>query len=345
MKDRLFEEFEYTRTLHYMISRQNAVLHFKSKRYQAINVEMRFLNIKILSLSTPEINEKLATPSPVARIIPDKKFMEPMKKELMTLRVFKKIKESAKNLVEEEEKEEQEKQRVRRSTANHEKDQHLLRSMRDYKKLMYYMDNYNGDFHQKANIGMLNDIIENNNKDNETEVCPYDPMKDLTSENFFINKEERDADTNKIKEINQKVNKDSLVSNTGRQKLRVKEYASREYVIMIKETFDEYKRKKEYLKTLKEKLAISKQTNKNKKYDIYNKVISRIYKKKELLDNIKDRFPDAGVDSNSEATTQVDGMNIPTLNDEVERVLLTTKRDKDESKSKLLQSKSLVISA
>ena len=114
---------------------------------------------------------------------------------------------------------------------------------------------------------------------------------------------------------------------------------------MIKETFNEYKRKKEYIKTLKEKLAISKQTNKNKKYDIYNKVISKIYKKKGLLDNIKDRFPDTGVNSNSEATAQVDGMNIPTMNDEVERVLLTTKRDKDELKSKLLQSKFLVISA
>ena len=114
-----------------------------------------------------------------------------MKKELMTLRIFKKIKESAKNLVEEEEKEEQEKQRVKRSTANHAGDQHLLRSMRDYKKLMYYTDNYNGDFHQKANIGMLNDIIKNNNKDNETEVCPYDPMKNLTSENFlYIKKKE-----------------------------------------------------------------------------------------------------------------------------------------------------------
>lgn len=345
MKDKLFEEFEYTRTLNYMISRQNLILQFKSQKYQSINVEMRFLNIRIISQATPEINENLSTPLAIAQVIPDKKFMKPMKKELMTLRIFKKIKETAKNLVEEEEKNEREKQKIRASNMSHEKNQHKLKAIRDYQKMTYYMDNYDGKFHQKSNIDMLNDIIENSNQKDECKVCPYDPMKELTSENFFLNEEEREGDTQKIAEINQKINKDSLVSNNGHQKLGVKEYASREYIIMVKETFDEQKRKKEYLETLKKKLIDSEQKMKNKKSNVYNKIMCRLYKKKKLLNNIKSTVPDAGADSNSEVTTQVDGMSIPTLNDEVERVLLITNRERDEWKYKLLQSKSLIISS
>ena len=99
------------------------------------------------------------------------------------------------------------------------------------------------------------------NNENNGE-CPYDPMQELTSENFFINKEEMDQDAQKIIETNEKVNKDTLVSNTGHISLGMKQFASREFVVMIKETFDEYTKKKEYLKNLKEKLAISEEKEK-----------------------------------------------------------------------------------
>ena len=66
-----------------------------------------------------------------------------------------------------------------------------------------------------------------------------------------------------------------------------------------------------------------------------------------MLGALKDKLSDTGSMSKdiSEATTQVEGMNIPNMNDEVERVLLISKREKEESKQKLLKAKSLVISA
>ena len=262
MKDMLFEESEYTKTLRYMINRQNVILQHKSKRFQDIKSEMRFLNIKILSMAAPEINENLYNQPENNRIIPDKKFLKPLKKELFTLKIFEKIKEKAKNIVDEEEKHKEDQMNLREKRDNLEKKQHMLKSMRDYKRLGYYMENYDNNFHRKANVDMLNDIIEKVGKNENNDECPYDPMQELTSENFFINKEEMDQDAQKIIETNEKVNKDTLVSNTGHISLGMKQFASREFVVMIKETFDEYTKKKEYLKNLKEKLAISEEKEK-----------------------------------------------------------------------------------
>ena len=93
---------------------------------------------------------------------------------------------------------------------------------------------------------------------------------------------------------------------------------------------------------------------KMKESEMSNKVTTKIVNKKitERRDNIDldvIKYTDQyGSEYGTDATTQDDKIHakiIPTMNDEVERILLNTKREREETKIKLLKAKELVFSA
>jgi hypothetical protein len=147
---------------------------------------------------------------------------------------------------------------------------------------------------------------------------------------------------------NQNVNRETLTSNTGHI-IGQKQYASREYVIMIKETSDKYREKSNYLQKLKLKLHELEQNNKNLHTDIANKVTDRVHKHQQKLRKTKTN-PESSQTSEygTNATTideQLASNYIPNINLDIERILLFKKREREDAKKKLNCSKEIVIAA
>ena len=123
---------------------------------------------------------------------------------------------------------------------------------------------------------------------------------------------------------------------------------------MIKETIDEYKNKKEYLKQLKLKRDQFEEKFNLKVNEMSKKVTSKIISKKMIngdqelssaFVSLKDIY---GSEYATDATSQDEWHHakiIPKMNDEVERILLTTIKEKNEAKVKLTKAKELVFSA
>jgi hypothetical protein len=128
------------------------------------------------------------------------------------------------------------------------------KTKKDQKRNLYYLDKYDNEFHRKVSINILDDILaKKNNPDDVDDLCPYDPVRNMNSDQFFTDDNVMQTNTKILIEKNQNVNKETLTSNTGHV-IGQKQYASREYIIMIKETIDKYREKINYLQELKLKL-------------------------------------------------------------------------------------------
>lgn len=222
----------------------------------------------------------------------------------------------------------------------------LLKPKKDKRKSYFDNPDFDGTLHKRANLKMLSDIIEAHNaseKNKDAVSCPYDPFKELRADQFFIDEKVRDEDAESLSQKNQLLRKGTNLTSTSAEGVNPKLIATREYVIMIKETLDMYKSKKQYLEELKMKRTQIEDNMRDKYSEMSNKVTEKIFQHRALANDQV-----LGSNYETDATTEADknsAVIIPTLNDEVERVQLITKRGRDEAKNKLLKAKELVISA
>lgn len=89
---------------------------------------------------------------------------------------------------------------------------------------------------------------------------------------------------------------------------------------------------------------------KNKRSEMTNKVTEKIFQRRDKFQDSEPKFldPSGGSEYGTDVTTQDERLNsyiIPTMNDEVERISLIMKREREETKKKLLKAKELVIAA
>lgn len=284
-------------------------------------------------------------------IQPVHKDMEALRSELLSIKRFQKIKEVAEEIRDEHTFQLKgiflfskliEGSNLSDSRQN-------FKTKKDHKRLTHYNDQYDGEFHRKTNLNIINDILAKKQDPNDNdEYCPYDPVRNMNSEQFFTDENIMNTNTQILIDKNHDVSKDTLTSKTGHL-IGKKQYASREYVIMIKETIDEFRRKSNYLEELKSKLVQLEQKKKNAHSEVSIKVAERIYKNRAKLYQ-NDAIPESM--QNSEFSTDAASNDerltksyIPTLNIDIERVLLFKQREREDSKNKLAKAKELVISA
>lgn len=111
-----------------------------------------------------------------------------------------------------------------------------------------------------------------------------------------------------------------------------------------------YKQKKQYLQDLIARRNYLEEQSKNKRSEMANKVTEKIFQRRGKLQDKEYKMldPSGGSEYGTDVTTQDERPSsyiIPTMNDEVERISLIMKREKEETKKKLLKAKELVIAA
>lgn len=322
-----------------MISKQQPMQH-KLKAYEFLMEEIyRWRN---------ELNRYKQ--SNTSEVVPVYKDMSGIKQELLKIKQFQKLKEECK--MREDAKLHGDLESPLETTSN------LMKSKKEHRRIMYDKDDYDHDMHMRTGREMMNDIMEavtQSRRNHEDAQCPYDPLRELRADEFFVDEQIMEEDIEKLKQKNSYQKKSTNLSSTSTNPTtQDKQFVSREYVIMVKETLDLYKRKKAQLEHLKQTRNMLEEQACLRNGQLASKVTQYIIKHKDKIfdkdTQINDKFmssddgTDVTNDERIEAYTSIKN-TIPTMNDEIERVLLIAKREKEEARIKLLKSKDLVISA
>lgn len=213
------------------------------------------------------------------------------------------------------------------------------------------------DLLKKTNSSILKDLVRvtaDQSEYDEEPVMTFDPSKECRIDKFFSDEQIQNEDAERLIQENQDLKQQLEDSQDPEYEKKAKLYSTRQYLIMIKETIDEYKRKKEYLKELKRSRDYFEQQYNSRENEMSKKVTSKIMNKR-MLKNDTDPSSVAitlrdthGSEFGTDATSQDEWQHariIPKMNDEVEKILLDTMKEKNQVQAKLTKAKDLVFSA
>lgn len=355
MKEKIFEETEYTNTLNYMINREKKILEFKHKDMEAKLHEFSYL-VEQNRRAEYDLNQyKLCPAKELDKYNPFKQAVIDSREQLFKLRMAKKMQEVYLALAN--------KDHDGVSAAMHDHNQNEinrkkdLRSKNEREKEFHHREETREKYLEllkKTNASILKDLVKvtaDRDEFGDSQVQTFDVSKECRIDEFFSNEEVFQEDAEVMRRKNEKLKKIMNDSQDSSYEKNLKLYTTREYLLMIKETMDIYQDKKQFLEQLKVQRDHIAERKRMKESEMSKKVTNKIIKKK-MCENDPDydfgTEPDReihGSEYATDVTSQEDRINahmIPTMNDEVERILLHFKRKRDEIKNKLLKSKELV---
>lgn len=236
MEEKVFEETEYTHTLNLMtdryqqmmLSKQQPLQHrLKAYEYlwQENNHWKNELNRFKLSLTT--------------EIKPSEKDTEGIRKQFLYPMIFDRLKKEC--MHREQMKLEQDANSPLNDTSPN-----LRLKTKESKKMLLDKVKYDNSIHRRAGNEMLNEILEavaTSKENHGSVVCPYDPFNEVRVEQFFVDEEVRNEDAQNLKQKNSYLRKGTNTSVSTHVTTNTKQFATREYVLMVKETIDTYKQK------------------------------------------------------------------------------------------------------
>ena len=162
----------------------------------------------------------------------------------------------------------------------------------------------------------------------------FDASKEWRIEHFFTDENILKEDVESIKEKNKALKQELNNSQDSSYAKNEKLYIIREYLLMIKDTMDEHQQKSLLLQKLKTERDYLSEKFKMKESEMSNKVTRKIINK-QIRDNDPNlnQEPYSNSDPHGSDTTyetsqdeKIHARIIPTLNSEVEKILLDTKR-------------------
>lgn len=342
MEDKVFEETEYTNTLNLMADRYKQMMlckqqpmQHKLKAYEYLWQENNHWKNEL-----NRFKQSITT-----EIKPSEKDVESIRKQYLYPMIFEKLKKECKHR--EDMKLEQDINSPLNETSPH------LRLKKESRRSLLDKVRYDNSLHKRAGKEMLSDIVEAvaTSKENHEPVrWPYDPFNEVRIDQFFIDEEVRNEDAKNLMQKNSFFRKGTNTSVSTQNTVNPKQVASREYILMVKETIDMYKQKKQYLQDLIARRNYLEEQSKNKRSEMANKVTEKIFQRRGKFQDKEYKMldPSGGSEYGTDVTTQDERPSsyiIPTMNDEVERISLIMKREKEETKKKLLKAKELVIAA
>lgn len=423
-----------------MIQREKTSIKFKSKRIHELKDELRYLDFvykaadtcikekdKFVNFPTPASNDIIVTKPEKTRKYTNKEMFKNAEMNLFLSQIFQRLKQEVKLYVKDEELLKKKEIEAKAERTKKKNIQNMHKTVRDHDKLMFYQENYNQDIHRRTGIKMLEDIVEavkikdtpkNRTDSGNTGILSPDhldlPKTGLGSPALSARVTNMNSDMIAVTQLDSKQSVADVDGNLEDIR-KLEGISTGEEVRMVQETLYEFIEKQEKLKLLKQRLAGLEKRRRDKKADVYTKVLGRIYEKSKYLDEeseigsgvpvFESKLQDveqkkqeenatneregstkqhivikegSGQDSEEEkyssavsdtsqhnpdnkkpeqvnqisdpedflkARSHVYSTKISTINDEVERVLLISQREKEESKKKLLKAKALVNAA
>mmetsp|Transcript_38241 Transcript_38241/g.37753 ORF Transcript_38241/g.37753 Transcript_38241/m.37753 type:complete len:424 (+) Transcript_38241:303-1574(+) len=423
-----------------MIQREKTSIKFKSKRILGLKEELRYLDFvykaadtcikekdRFINFPTPASNDIIVTKPEKTRKFTKKEMFKSAEMNLFLSQIFQRLKQEVKLYVKDEEllrKKEIEAKAERKKKKNI---QNMHKTVRDHDKLMFYQENYNQDIHRRTGIKMLEDIVEAvKNKDTPKNRTDSGNTGSLSPDHLNLLKSGLGSPALSARVTNMNSDMIAVTQLDSKQKMKdtdgnledirkLEGISASEEVRMVQETLHEFIEKQKKLKLLKQRLAGLEKGRRDKKADVYAKVLGRIYEKNKCLgeesgigsgvlnfspkllateqmrheenvangrkgsikqhdpiktgsreDSEEDKYSSAVSETSQhnqdnkkpevdnkisdpqdflKAKSHVYSTKILTINDEVERVLLISQREKEESKKKLLKAKALVNAA
>jgi hypothetical protein len=341
MEANVLEQTEYTNTLDYMSDRYKQMMLCKQQPLQNRLIAYEFLMDEYVRWKNNLDRLRKTETEEIPQIHFDS---QPLKDEYMKIKQYEKFKEAWK--MEEEEKKRQE---LTSPFSLKENNHHAEKTKNDIKKTIHNPNDRELQLVREYGKSMVKDAVDVvHNSQFDKPSCPYDPLKGLHIDRFFIDEEVRNSDTDALKRKNNLLKKSTDLTWRSQPSISSKEFVSREYIIMIKETMDALRSRKEHLANLKNKRDLLSQQFHTKNSEMTTKVTERIFQRNDRLSRDSRHTEAVNSDLGTDATHTSDQYNaylIPMMTDEVERMLLSTKRDRNHFKMKLFKAQELVIAA
>lgn len=346
MEAKVFEQTEYTNTLDYMSDRYKQMMLWKQQPLQNRLIAYEFLMEEYVRWKNNLNRLRETQTEEIPQIHLD---TQPLKEEYMRIKQYEIFKNDWKLEIEEEKRQESisptihKEHSTKPSEAKKVNEEEAKKIEEKEEKIEKWVSEYG-----KSMLKDAVDVYERTKQNVDFHGCPYDPLKDLHIDKFFIDEEVQNSDAEALRQKNSLLRKDTDMSWRTQPSINAKEFVSREYIIMVKETMDTLRSRKEYLMSLKKKRDLLSQQYHTKNSEMTQKVTERIFQRKDQLSRDSRHTEAMNSDLGTDATHTSDLYNaysIPMMTDEVERMLLDTKRQRNHYKMKLFKAQELVIAA